>query len=173
MDAARSNAQALQTPGHVNKMGREGSTPGHCKISVSYLRLNSPVLIGGTNISPTRTGRWDIVIPHRSTGFMEVGNTQIFNTSINENLTKDGDSTPIFSKVIVQELSNDSSADIYLYCRVDFMSNSFQTEAPDFMHLGLLAVNALDELRSFGTPATRVGNPTDGLNWSAPSHVFR
>ena len=79
---------------------------------------------------------------------MEVGNTQIFNTSINGNLAKNGDSTPIFSKVIGRELSHDSSSDIYLRCRVDLTSNDVGTEAPEFMHLGLPAVNALDELGS-------------------------
>ena len=40
------------------------------------------------------------------------------------------------------------------------------------MYLGLLAVNASDELRSFGTPATRLGSLADVPNWSAPVHVF-
>ena len=73
---------------------------------------------------------------------MKVGDTQIFNTSININLAEDGDYAPILSKEIGRELSHDSSADIYLRCRVDFTSNAVITEAPDFMHLVLLAVNA-------------------------------
>ena len=40
------------------------------------------------------------------------------------------------------------------------------------MHLGLTVVNALDELRSFDTPATRVGRLMDGSNWSYTGHVF-
>ena len=40
------------------------------------------------------------------------------------------------------------------------------------MHLGLPAVNTWDEFMSFGTPATKVGRPTDGSNWSTPGHVF-
>ena len=40
------------------------------------------------------------------------------------------------------------------------------------MHLGLPAVNASYELRSFGTPATIFGRPIDGSNWSAPGHIF-
>ena len=81
---------------------------------------------------------------------MEVRDTQIINTSIDGNLTKNGDSTPIFSKVIRQELSEDSSAYIYSRCRVNFTNNDVGTEAPDFMYLGLLTINASDELRSFG-----------------------
>ena len=56
--------------------------------------------------------------------------------------------------------------------RAEFTSNAVVTKAPDFRHFGLLAVNASDELRSFSTPATRFGRTTDGLNWSAPGHVF-
>ena len=52
------------------------------------------------------------------------------------------------------------------------MGNAVGTEPPDLMHLGLMAVNALDELRCFGTLATRVGRPTDGFNWSAPGNCF-
>ena len=40
------------------------------------------------------------------------------------------------------------------------------------MHLGLPSANASDELRSFGTPANRVGKPIDVSNWSAPGRVF-
>ena len=61
-------------------------------------------------------------------------------------------------------MSNDFSADIYLRYRVDFTSNYVGTEAPDFMHLGLLAANTADELGSFGTPAARVGRPIYGYN---------
>ena len=40
------------------------------------------------------------------------------------------------------------------------------------LHLGLPAVNTLDEFNAFGTPATIVIRPTDGSHWSAPGHVF-
>ena len=103
---------------------------------------------------------------------MEVRYTQILDTSIDGNLAKNGDSTPIFSKVIGRELSYNSSPDIYSLCRVDLTSNSVGTEAPDFMHLGLPAVNTSDELRSFDTPGTIFGRPMDESNWSAPGHVF-
>ena len=171
-DTARSNARALQTPGHVSRTGRDSSNRGHCDIYARYPRLNSPVLIGGTNVSSTRTGTQEIVIPYVSTGSLKFGDIQIFDTPIHGTLDKDGDYTPIFSKIIGGELSHNSNTDIYSRCRVDFTSNTVRTEAPDFMNLGLPEVNASDELRSFGSPATRVGIPTDGSNWSAPGHVF-
>ena len=55
---------------------------------------------------------------------------------------------------------------------MDFTSNAIRTEASDFVHLGLLYVNAPDVLRSFVYPATRFGGPTDGFNYSAPSNIF-
>ena len=55
---------------------------------------------------------------------------------------------------------------------MNFTHNDVGTESPNFMNLGILAVNALDELGYFGTPNTRVGSPTDRYNWSAPVHVF-
>ena len=79
---------------------------------------------------------------------------------------------PILRKLIRQELSYDSSTDIYLRCRVDLKSNAVGTEAPYFMHVGLPAVNESDEIRYFGTPATRIRRPADGSNWYAPGHDF-
>ena len=117
-------------------------------------------------------GSQKIVNPHGYTGSVEVGDTQIFDTSVDENLAENGDSTPTSSKVIGQEISHNPNADIYSRYRVEFTINAVGTKSPDLMHLGLLVVNTLDELRSFGTPATKVGRPEDGSNWSAPGHVF-
>ena len=52
------------------------------------------------------------------------------------------------------------------------MSNAVGTKIPDFMNLGILAINTLEELSSFCTPDTRVGRPMDVPNWSASGHVF-
>ena len=123
-----------------------GTTPHGCNPSTRSPRMNSPVMIGGgTTVSPTRTGIQEIVSPKGSTGSVEVKNTQIFNISINVNWTNKGESTLILSKVIRQELSHNSSSDIYSRCRDNFMSDSVGTKIPDFMNLGLPAVNALDE----------------------------
>ena len=58
-----------------------------------------PVLIEAI-ISPTRMGSQEIINPHRSTGYVEVRDTQIFNTSIDGNLAENGYSTPFFNKLI-------------------------------------------------------------------------
>ena len=70
------------------------------------LILNSPVYIGGDTSDsfgyapPIRAGRQDIGSPKGPTGPVEVSNTQIFNTSINGNLSLNEDPSSIFSKVI-------------------------------------------------------------------------
>ena len=115
-------------------------------------------------------GSQEILSKHGSTG--KIGDTQKFNTSIDENLAENGDSTPILSNVIRLEMSHNSSANIYLRYRVDFTSNAVGTEAQYFIHLGLLTVNASDELRPLGTPAARVRRTMDGSNWYTPGHVF-
>ena len=55
---------------------------------------------------------------------------------------------------------------------MDLTSNDFGTKALYFVHLGLPAVNASDELNVLGTPATRVSIETDGSHWFAPGCVF-
>ena len=172
-DAAPSGARIFCTPGYVSRTGRYGTTSRVGNTSISSPKLNSPDLIGsGNTISPTRTGSQDIGRPKGPPGLVEVKNDQIINTSINGNLTKNGYPTTNFSKVIGQELSHNSSTNIYLRCRGNLTRNSVGTESPDFMDLGILAVHASYELRLFGAPATIFGRPTDGLSWSAPSHVF-
>ena len=153
-------------------MGWYGSTLGHCGIAVSPPQLNSPIVVGGTTVSPTRMGIQEFVSPHGPTGSVEFRNTQIFDTSINENLDENGDSTPIFNKVIGRELSHNSSSDIYLRYRAEFTSNAVGTEAPEFVYLGIPDVNASDKFSSFGKPNTKVGRPTDGSNWYVLGNVF-
>ena len=173
-DAACSSARVIWTPVYVSRMGRDNTTTQDRTIAVRPPWENELVLIGDTTIYPTCgiMGSQEFISKHGSTGSVEIGDIQKFHTSIDGNLAENGDSTPISSKVIKPELSHDSSADIYLICRVNFTINAVRNEAPDFMHLGLPAVNTLDELRSFGTPATRVGRPKDRSNWSTTGHIF-
>ena len=84
----------------------------------------------------------------------------------------DRDSESIFSKVIGRELSNGSSADLYLRCRMDFVSNFVQTEAPQFVYLRLLAVNTSDEFSILGTPDNKIRSPMYVSHWYAPDNVF-
>ena len=77
-------------------MGRDGTTPRYGNVTGA---VKGPVLIGGT-VPLTITGGQEIFNPRGSTGSVGVKDTQIFNTSIDGNLAKNGDYTPISSKII-------------------------------------------------------------------------
>ena len=87
-------------------------------------------------------------------------------------MADDGDSESIFSKIIGSELFYSSSADLYLHCWVDLVSNTVKTKAPHLVGFGLPYVNVSDEANIFGNPTTRIRIPTDGPHWSAPGHFF-
>ena len=172
-DAARSGARVFQNPADVNQKDTDGKIPQDGNTPIRYPRLTSPVLIGGgTTVSPTRTESQDIISPKGPTGSVEVRNAQPFHTFINGNSAKNGGPTPTFSKLIGQELSDNSSAKIYPRCRVSFMHDAVVTEIPNFMNLGLSVVHTSDELGSFSIPATRIGRLKYGSNWLLPSHLI-
>ena len=99
-------------------------------------------------------------------------NNQNFDASVDGDFSNYGDSTSIFRKVLGRELSDSISFDIYLRCPMDFTTNTVGTEAPNFVNLGLPAVNASDEFNTFVEPSTRVRRPHYGSHWSMPGHVF-
>ena len=173
-DTARSSTRVLWTTGNISRTGRDRTTPGDCNVFVRSPWLNPPVLIGDTTMSPSCgiMGGLEILNIHGSTGSVKIGDTQKSNTSVDENLAEGEDSTTIFSKIIGQELSHGSSADIYLRCWMDFISSTVVTEAPYFVDLGLPAVNTSDEFNTSGTPATRFRRTMYGPHWSVPDHVF-
>ena len=104
------------------------------------------VLIKGTNIFQICgiMGSQEILNKYGYIGYAEIGVTQNCDASVDGNLTNNRDSAAIFSKVLGRELSDSLSTDIYFLCRVCFTSNSVGTKAPDFVHLGLPAVNISD-----------------------------
>ena len=55
---------------------------------------------------------------------------------------------------------------------MNFSSNAVQTKAPQFMDLGLPAVNTSDGFGILDTTAKSIRRLTDGYHWSAPDHVF-
>ena len=91
---------------------------------------------------------------------------------VDRNLPDDLDSATIFSKVIGHKLSDGSRCDLYMRCRINFATDTLQTQTPLFMDVGFLAINTLDESSGLSTPATRIRRPMDGAHWSAPNHVF-
>ena len=78
----------------------------------------------------------------------------------------------VFSKVIGCILSDGSRDDLYLRCRMKFLSNVVQTEAPPFVDLGIPSINTLNESGVLGTPVTRIRRPTDGSHCTTPDNFF-
>ena len=58
--------------------------------------------------------------PKGPTSTVEVRNAQPLDTSINVNCSTNEDPTPTFSNLIVRELFDNSSADIYLHWQMNF-----------------------------------------------------
>ena len=76
-DAAHSGAHVFRTPADTSQTNRDEKNPRDGNTSISYLRLNSPVLIGGgTTVPPTRTESQNIGSPKGPTGSVEVRNAQ-------------------------------------------------------------------------------------------------
>ena len=162
-DASRSSVWILWTPRRESRTGRDRTTPVDCDNAVRSPRYNSPFLIGGTGVPPTRghSGSLEVLNKLTCTSPSVSKNTQKFDACVDGNLENYGDSTSILSKVIGLELLHSTSTDIYLRCRMDFTSNAVRNEAPNFVDLGLPNVNASDEFNSFGNPATRFRRLTD------------
>ena len=99
-------------------------------------------------------------------------NTPTLDAFVDGKLPNDLDSESILSKVIGQKLADGSSWDLYFCCRINFENDYSQIQASQFMNLGILAINTLNEGGLLGTTATRVLSPEDGSNWSALNHVF-
>ena len=55
---------------------------------------------------------------------------------------------------------------------MNFVADVVQTQAPQFMDLGLSPINTLNENDVPSTPANRILWLTYGSHWSAPDHVF-
>ena len=173
-DAVCSSARVNRTPAHIGRTGRDKTTPSNCNFAVRSPWDNGLVLIGGIIVFSTmgHSGNLDILNKRQSTYPSVSSNTHTFDASVDGILADDRYYTSIFRKVLGRVLSDSLSADIYLRCRMYFTSNAVGTEAPNFAHLELLAVNASDKFNTFGTHATSVRRPTDGTHWYAPGNVF-
>ena len=68
------------------------------------------------SLNSVHDGSLRVFNKQQSTVSDEIGYTQNLDTSVDKKLTNDGDSTSIFSKVVVRSLSHGSSADLYLRC---------------------------------------------------------
>ena len=100
-NAVRSSPHIIQTPGIISRMGRVGTTPRDGDFVIRPPQGNSPILIGGTPVSPTCgiMASQEIFNKHGSTGSAEIRDTQTFDISIDGNLAENGYFTPNFIKV--------------------------------------------------------------------------
>ena len=100
--AVCSSAYILWTLGNVSRTGRDVTAPCNRDVVISSPQDNGTVMIVGTTIPPACgiMGSLDIINKHGSTGSVEIGDTQKFDTSVDGNLAEGGDSMTIFSKLI-------------------------------------------------------------------------
>ena len=90
-DEACSGVHVFWTPSDVSRNDMDGTTLKDGNTPIRSPRFTSPVLIGGgTTISPTRTGSQEIIRPKGPTGYVEVRNTEMFNTPMNGILWRRG-----------------------------------------------------------------------------------
>ena len=100
------------------------------------------------------------------------GNAQKLDTVVDINFSNYLGSTSIFSKVISHKLSNGASGDLYSRCRMNFVNDPVQTQAPQFMNMGLPSINTLNKSGVLGTPTTIIRRLMDGYHWSASDNIL-
>ena len=93
-------------------------------------------------------------------------------TSIHGNLTNDLIVPPIFTDVLSDKISNNSSRDVYARLGMHFATDPVNSVTPQYVYLGFSSFDVLDKVTGLWTPATRVGRPIDFSRWSAPDHIF-
>ena len=157
----------------VRRTGIDGSTPGDVFNTVIVEHAPSQVLIVIFATSPPcgLSGSLQVAKKRKSTSPGLGGNTQKWDAVVNGKLTGDLDYASIFSKLIGHKLSDSSSGDLYSRCKMNFSNDTVQNQAPDFMDMGILAINILNERGVLGTPDTRIQSPIDRYHWSAPDHI--
>ena len=80
--------------------------------------------------------------------------------------------SPIFTKLLCDKLSDSSSRDLYIRCKMSLAADPVNIPEPQFVYLGLSTIDALDKGSSLFTPATTVVRPTYVTHWSAPYHIL-
>ena len=158
VDAASGGAWVNRTSQLVSRAGVDKSTPGNICNSVGVKHAPSPFLIGIISTSPpcgiNRSLKVENKQQSNSPGLGR--NTLKLDAFIGVKLPDSLYYTSIFSKVIGHKLSDSSSDELYLRCRINFSGDAVQNQTPQFMDLGLPTINALDESSVLSTPAIRI-----------------
>ena len=147
-----------RTPRQVSWTRVDVSNPGNTGHAIRSKPAPSPILIGSPTISPDCGigGILQVGKKRQSTSPDKVSNAQKLDTVVDGKLSNDRGSATIVIKVIGRKLSRSSRNDLYSRCRMKFSSNIVQTEAPQFVDLGLLAINTFNESDVLGTTDTSI-----------------
>ena len=137
-DEERGGAWVNRTPRQVIRNWVNGSTSGNvCNaVSISHAPYPDPVLIVATSPPYGLSRSLEVVNKRQSTSPGLGGNNQKLDVIVYRKN---------FSKVINHKLSDGSRGWLYLRFRMNFDNYPVQTQAPQFMNLGLLAINTLNE----------------------------
>ena len=146
MGAAPGGAWVNRTQWRVSMAEINGSTPGEIFNAISVEHSHSPVLIGIVATFPPcgLSGGLKVANKWQSTSPGSVGSTQKLDTVVDENFPDDLDYASIFNKVIGHKLSDSFSNYLYSRFRMNFAGDFVQTQAPQFMDLGLPDINTFN-----------------------------
>ena len=174
VEAASGSVCSNQTSRQVSRTGVDGITRGNICDAISVKHTPTPVAIGSPTMYPSSgiSEILQVANKRQSVSPSFNRNDQKLDTVVDGKSPKDQDSLYIFSKLIDIELSHGYRYNLYLRCQMNFMSDVVQTEAPQFVDLGILAVNRSNEFGVLGTPTTRMRRPSDVSHLSAPDHAF-
>ena len=145
-DAASCGVWVNRTPRQVSLTAVGGSTPSDIGHAISIEHAPSPflIVIFGTSPPCGMNGSLQVANKCQPTYPALVWNTQQLDDVVDGKLPNDLDSASIFSKVMGYKLSDGSSDDLYLRYRMEFLADVVQTQTPQFMDMGLPAINTLD-----------------------------
>ena len=138
--------------------GIRGSTPCNIQNTVSVVEPYPPILIEivGTYAPRGLNVRQQVSNKRQSTSPGLVGKSPKLDTIVDGKLPDNINSTSIFSKEIVQKLTNSSRRTLYTHFRMNFAADQVQTQTLQITDLGCSTINAFDEVGGLSSPASRI-----------------
>ena len=173
MDAASGFAWINRDPWQVSRTDKDGSTQGGILNAVIIVEPPSPVLDGiFGNAEPSGINMIQQVVNKRQyVSPSLVGQPPKLDAVVDVKFPDDLNLLSIFRKEIGDKLSNHLNSDLYMRCRMNLKAYPIQTQTPQFVDMGFLTIDALDDNSGFHTPATIIWRPTDGAHWSTPNNI--
>ena len=164
VNAALGSTWVNMTSRQLSQTGVDGSTPGNICNVFNIEHASSPVLIGIDGTSPTcgLIGSLQFLNEWHSSSPDWSGKNQKLEAVVDGDLPNALNYVSIFSRVIGHKLYDGSSGDLYSSCRMNFVGDFFQNQAPQLMDLGLPDINTLNEGGVLSTSATRIRRKTVG-----------